>query len=161
MTLLEVSALRTEISTAGGVVRPVDDVSFTVEAGETVGLVGESGSGKTMTGMSVMRLLPPGPDRGRLDPLDGRELRDLDEAAMRRARGDRIAMVFQDPMTSLNPVRTIGSQLREAYRSTAAARRRPRRSAPRRCCASSACPGRARWPTTTRTGSPAGCASGR
>jgi len=117
VTLLEVSRLRTEISTAGGVVRPVDDVSFTVEAGETVGLVGESGSGKTMTGMSVMRLLPPG---GRIVDgsvrLDGRDLCELDEAAMRRIRGDQIAMVFQDPMTSLNPVRTIGSQLREAYR---------------------------------------------
>ncbi len=130
MSLLEVTDLRTEIGTGPDAVRPVDGVTFRVEAGETVGLVGESGSGKTMTGMSVMRLLPPG---GRIVEgsvrFDGRELRDLSDQEMRRIRGNDIAMIFQDPMTSLNPTRTVGSQLQEAYRihrggSAAAAGRR-------------------------------------
>ncbi len=117
MALLEVSGLRTEIATRGGRVRPVDDVSFSVEAGETVGLVGESGSGKTMTGMSIIRLLPPGGSVvGGSVRFDGVELTDLDDTGIRRLRGNDIAMISQDPMTSLNPTRTIGSQLREAYR---------------------------------------------
>ncbi|MEU4292341.1 ABC transporter ATP-binding protein [Kribbella sp. NPDC026596] len=117
MSLLEVTGLRTEIDTARGRIRPVDGVSFAVRAGETLGVVGESGSGKTMTGMSIMRLLPPGGSiAGGSIRLDGRELTELDEPAMRKVRGSELAMIFQDPMTSLNPVRTIGSQLREAYR---------------------------------------------
>jgi peptide/nickel transport system ATP-binding protein len=117
MSLLEVTDLRTEIVTGDGVVRPVDGVTFSVDAGETVGLVGESGSGKTMTGMSVVRLLPPGGSVvGGSVRFDGRELTELTEPQMRALRGDEIAMIFQDPMTSLNPTRTIGSQLREAYR---------------------------------------------
>ncbi|MDX6240427.1 MAG: peptide/nickel transport system ATP-binding protein ddpF [Kribbellaceae bacterium] len=117
MSLLEVSGLCTEIDTRQGRIRPVDGVTFSVEAGETLGVVGESGSGKTMTGMSIMRLLPPGGSivDGSIR-LDGQELTGLDEPAMRRLRGSQLAMIFQDPMTSLNPVRTIGSQLREAYR---------------------------------------------
>ncbi|MEV0798537.1 ABC transporter ATP-binding protein [Kribbella sp. NPDC050281] len=117
MSLLEVSGLRTEIDTRQGRIRPVDGVSFSVEAGQTLGLVGESGCGKTMTGLSILRLLPPGGTvTGGSVRLDGEELTGLDEPAMRRLRGRRMAMIFQDPMTSLNPVRTIGSQLREAYR---------------------------------------------
>jgi peptide/nickel transport system ATP-binding protein len=117
VSLLEVTNLRTEITTREGLIRPVDDVSFTVNPGETVGLVGESGSGKTMTGMSVMRLLPPGGAvTGGSIRFDGHELADLSEAKMRQLRGNDVAMIFQDPMTSLNPTRTIGSQLREAYR---------------------------------------------
>jgi len=130
VTLLEVRGLRTEIDTGGGTVCPVDGVSFSVAAGETVGLVGESGSGKTMTGMSVMALLPPGGRiaRGSIS-LEGRELVGLAPRELRRLRGADVAMVFQDPMTSLNPTRTIGSQLVEAYRihrggSVRAARRR-------------------------------------
>ncbi|SDS18651.1 peptide/nickel transport system ATP-binding protein [Friedmanniella luteola] len=117
MSLLEVRGLRTEIATRTGRVRPVDDVSFSLEAGETLGLVGESGSGKTMTGMSLIRLLPPGGAVvGGSVRFDGVELTELDDAGIRRLRGNEIAMVSQDPMTSLNPTRTIGSQLREAYR---------------------------------------------
>ena len=117
MSLLEVTGLRTEIATREGVVRPVDGVSLTVQAGQTVGLVGESGSGKTMTGMSIMRLLPPGGSitAGSIR-FDGVELTGLDAAGMRRLRGNEIALISQDPMTALNPTRTIGSQLREAYR---------------------------------------------
>jgi peptide/nickel transport system ATP-binding protein len=117
VSLLEITGLRTEIATRGEVVRPVDGVSLTVAAGEAVGLVGESGSGKTMTGMSIMRLLPPGASiTGGSIRFDGTELTGLSEAAMRRLRGNDIALISQDPMSSLNPTRTIGSQLREAYR---------------------------------------------
>ena len=116
MSLLEVADLRTEIATREGTVRPVDGVSLTVGAGEAVGLVGESGSGKTMTGMSVMRLLPKGGSiAGGSIRFAGNELTSLSEPAMRRLRGNEIALISQDPMSSLNPVRTIGSQLREAY----------------------------------------------
>ena len=117
MSLLEVAGLRTEIVTRAGRVRPVDDVTFSVAAGETVGLVGESGSGKTMTGMSIIRLLPAGGSIvGGSIRFDGVELTGLGDAAMRALRGNDVAMISQDPMTSLNPTRTIGSQLREAYR---------------------------------------------
>jgi peptide/nickel transport system ATP-binding protein len=117
VSLLEITGLRTEIATRSTVVRPVDGVSLTVAAGEAVGLVGESGSGKTMTGMSIMRLLPPGGSiTGGSITFDGTELTGLSEAAMRRLRGNDIALISQDPMSSLNPTRTIGSQLREAYR---------------------------------------------
>jgi peptide/nickel transport system ATP-binding protein len=117
VSLLEIAGLRTEIATREGKVRAVDGVSLTVDAGEAVGLVGESGSGKTMTGMSVMRLLPAGGAiTGGSVRFAGNELTSLSEAAMRRLRGNEIALISQDPMSSLNPVRTIGSQLREAYR---------------------------------------------
>ncbi|MET0694213.1 MAG: ABC transporter ATP-binding protein [Propionibacteriaceae bacterium] len=117
MSLLEVRNLRTQIVTRAGRVTPVDDVTFSVNAGETVGLVGESGSGKTMTGMSLIRLLPPGGSVvGGSIRFDQTELTALDDAGIRRLRGNDIAMISQDPMTSLNPTRTIGSQLREAYR---------------------------------------------
>jgi peptide/nickel transport system ATP-binding protein len=117
VSLLEVTGLRTEIATREGRVRPVDGVTFSLDAGEILGLVGESGSGKTMTGMSIMALLPRGGSitAGSIR-FDGRELTGLDAAGLRRLRGNDIALISQDPMTSLNPTRTIGSQLREAYR---------------------------------------------
>jgi peptide/nickel transport system ATP-binding protein len=117
VSLLEITDLRTQIATADGLVRPVDGVTLSVEEGQCVGLVGESGSGKTMTGMSVMRLLPPGGSiAGGSVRFGGTELTSLDDAAMRQLRGNDIALISQDPMTSLNPTRTIGSQLREAYK---------------------------------------------
>jgi peptide/nickel transport system ATP-binding protein len=117
VSLLEITDLRTQIATADCLVRPVDGVTLSVEEGQCVGLVGESGSGKTMTGMSVMRLLPPGGSiAGGSVRFGGTELTSLDDAAMRQLRGNDIALISQDPMTSLNPTRTIGSQLREAYK---------------------------------------------
>ena len=111
-TLLEIEDLHTEIRLRSRTVRAVDGVSFTVAAGETVGIVGESGCGKTMTGLSVMRLLPPGGRiAGGVVRFKGRDLVTADAQTMRSIRGNEIGMVFQDPMTSLNPTMTIGSQI--------------------------------------------------
>ena len=114
--VLEVQDLRTHFVTSEGTTRAVDGVSFTVSAGETLGIVGESGCGKSVTALSIMRLLPPGLGRhvGGSIRCDGTDLVALSEAAMRRVRGGRIAMVFQEPMTSLNPVLTVGEQIAEA-----------------------------------------------
>ncbi|MBM3570092.1 MAG: ABC transporter ATP-binding protein [Alphaproteobacteria bacterium] len=114
--VLEVADLRTHFFTQDGVTRAVDGVSFTVGAGETVGIVGESGCGKSVTALSILRLLPPriGRTVGGAVRFDGRDLLELDEAAMRDIRGNRIAMIFQEPMTSLNPVLTIGDQIAES-----------------------------------------------
>ncbi len=115
MALLEVNNLVTRIALRKAEVRAVEDVSFTVEAGETLGIVGESGSGKTMTGMSILGLLPPGGyiKSGEII-FDGRDLVKLSEDQMQSVRGNDISMVFQDPMTSLNPVLTVGQQIGEA-----------------------------------------------
>jgi peptide/nickel transport system ATP-binding protein len=114
--LLRVDDLRTHFFTLDGVTRAVDGVSLSVEAGETLGVVGESGCGKSVTALSIMRLLPP--KLGRVVSgairFDGRDLLALSEAEMRDIRGNRIAMIFQEPMTSLNPVLTIGDQIAEA-----------------------------------------------
>ena len=113
--VLEVANLRTEFKTAAGVVKAVDDVSFSVGRGQIMGLVGESGSGKSMTGYSIMGLIDaPGRIVGGSIRLNGQELLGLDAEAMRRIRGDRIAMIFQDPMMTLNPVLKIGTQMTEA-----------------------------------------------
>jgi oligopeptide transport system ATP-binding protein len=113
--LLEIRDLHTEFRTGAGVVRAVDGVSFSVDPGETVAIVGESGSGKSVSAMSILRLIPDPPGRitGGEIMFAGRDLMGLDEAAMRQIRGGDIGMVFQEPMTSLNPVLTIGRQLTE------------------------------------------------
>jgi oligopeptide/dipeptide ABC transporter ATP-binding protein len=115
--LLEVRDLRTSFFTDAGEVRAVDGVSFALEPGKLMGLVGESGSGKTVSVLSIMRLLP---ERGRVTGgavlFEGRDLLALSEPEMRAVRGAKIAMIFQEPMTSLNPVFTIGSQIGEAVR---------------------------------------------
>src|SRR5215813_7599267 len=117
MSLLEVRNLKTFFSTRRGEVRSVDDVSFTLERGETLSLVGESGCGKSVTALSIMRLVsPPGRIVGGEIFFEGRDLLKLGEAEMRAIRGDDIAMIFQDPMTSLNPVYTVGDQIAEAVR---------------------------------------------
>ncbi len=112
--LLEVDGLRTHFFTRAGVVKAVDDVSFTVRKGEVMGLVGESGSGKSMTGYSIMGLIdPPGRIVDGSIRLNGRDLRALSSEELRQLRGNRIAMVFQDPMMTLNPVLSIAVQMVE------------------------------------------------
>src|SRR5712664_1646411 len=113
--LLEVRGLHTEFRTGAGLVRAVDGVSYTVEHGETVAIVGESGSGKSVGALSIRRLIPNPPGRITAGEVlfDGRDLRRLSEAQMREVRGRDIGMVFQEPMTSLNPVLTIGRQITE------------------------------------------------
>ncbi len=113
---LDVKDLQTWFYTRQGIVKAVDGVSFDLRKGETLGIVGESGCGKSITALSVMRLVPGPPGRiigGRVT-LDGRDLLDLDESEMRLVRGNDISMIFQEPMTSLNPVLTIGYQIAEA-----------------------------------------------
>ncbi|HSA90048.1 MAG TPA: ABC transporter ATP-binding protein [Burkholderiales bacterium] len=114
-TLLEVRNLRTTFLTSAGVVRAVDGVSWDVQEGETVALVGESGCGKSVSALSIMRLVaePAGRIEGGEIHYKGRDLLKLTEAEMQHVRGREIAMVFQEPMTSLNPVLTIGRQLTE------------------------------------------------
>jgi oligopeptide/dipeptide ABC transporter ATP-binding protein len=115
--LLEVRNLRTQFSTRAGLVRAVDDVSFYLDRGELLGLVGESGCGKSITALSIMRLIaPPGRIVDGEVLFDGKDLLKLSDDQMRAMRGDDIAMIFQDPMTSLNPVFTVGEQIGEALR---------------------------------------------
>ena len=113
--LLEVRDLHTEFRTGAGVVRAVDGVSYTVDPGETVAIVGESGSGKSVGALSVMRLIPDPPGRitGGEILFNRRDLLHISEEEMRQVRGGEIGMVFQEPMTSLNPVLTIGRQITE------------------------------------------------
>ena len=115
--LLEVDGLKTYFYSKAGVVRAVDDVSFTVARGEVLGLVGESGSGKSMTGYSIMGLIdPPGRIVAGDLRLDGHDLRAMGEEDLRKLRGNRIAMIFQDPMMTLNPVLRIDVQMIETIR---------------------------------------------
>ena len=114
MALLQIEDLRTEIQLKNGVVHAVDGVSLHVDEGETLGIVGESGCGKTMTALSIMDLLPNG---GRIAggsiKLNGREITGLDPVEIRKVRGDEIGMIFQDPLSSLNPTHTVGAQIAE------------------------------------------------
>src|SRR6267378_2503936 len=115
--LLEVNHLQTQFPTRAGLVRAVDDVSFYLDGGELLGLVGESGCGKSITALSIMRLIaPPGKIVGGEIIFDGKNLLKLSHEEIRAIRGDDIAMIFQDPMTSLNPVYTVGEQIAEALR---------------------------------------------
>lgn len=115
--LLQVNNLQTHFPTRAGLVRAVDGVSFYIDKGELLGLVGESGCGKSITALSIMRLIaPPGKIVGGEISFDGRNLLKLSDSEMRAIRGDDIAMIFQDPMTSLNPVFTVGEQIAEALR---------------------------------------------
>jgi len=117
-TLLEVDNLQTQFLTSAGVVKAVDGISYDVEEGETVAIVGESGCGKSVGALSIMRLIPWPPGRivGGAVRFQGRDLVQLSDAEMRHVRGRQIGMVFQAPMTSLNPVLTIGLQLTETVR---------------------------------------------
>ncbi len=118
MALLDVRDLKTYFHTRDGVVKAVDGVSFSVEKGETVGIVGESGSGKSVTCYSLLQLIPQPPGRieGGQALFDGMDLLSLSEREMRAVRGSRVGMIFQDPMTSLNPYMKISTQLIEPLR---------------------------------------------
>ncbi|MBW6397374.1 ABC transporter ATP-binding protein [Roseomonas sp. HJA6] len=117
MALLEVENLQTHFRTPDGINRAVDGISFHVEAGETVAIVGESGCGKSVTSMSILRLIPepPGKIAGSIR-FNGRDLLKLSDKEMRAVRGNEISMIFQEPMTSLNPVLTVGKQIGETLR---------------------------------------------
>ncbi len=117
MALLEIDRLQTHFRTPDGINRAVDGVSFNIEAGQTLAVVGESGCGKSVTAMSILRLIPepPGKMAGAIRFL-GQNLLDCSDAEMRRIRGNEISMIFQEPMTSLNPVLTVGRQIGETLR---------------------------------------------
>jgi len=115
-TLLEVNDLRVTLATAHGPADALRGVSFTLQAGGTLGLIGESGCGKSLTALALMGLLPEGADVAGSIRFGGRELTALDDAAYSALRGDRIAMVFQEPMTALNPLHPIGRQIAEPLR---------------------------------------------
>src|ERR1700712_837287 len=117
-TILNVKNLQTVFFTNSGLFKAVDDISFSVRRGETLAIVGESGCGKSVTAFSIMRLVPDPPGRivGGSVVLDGTDLLRLDETEMRAIRGNRISMIFQEPMTSLNPVMTVGQQITEVVR---------------------------------------------
>jgi peptide/nickel transport system ATP-binding protein len=116
--ILDVKNLKTVFFTASGLFKAVDDLSFNVRRGETLAIVGESGCGKSVSALSIMRLVPnpPGKIVGGTVTLEGTNLLALDEETMRSIRGNRISMIFQEPMTSLNPVMRIGTQITEAVR---------------------------------------------
>src|SRR3712207_4116185 len=117
MPLLEVDRLQTHFRTPDGINRAVDGVSFHVGAGETLAVVGESGCGKSVTAMSVLRLIPEPPGKiAGSTRFNGRDLLRLPERQMRDIRGNEISMIFQEPMTSLNPVLTVGRQIGETLR---------------------------------------------
>ena len=116
-SILEVTDLRTSFFTEGGEVKAVDGVTFDVPAGKTLGIVGESGSGKSITAMSILQLIShPGKIKGGEIKFRGKNLLDLTEKEMRKIRGNQISMIFQEPMTSLNPTYTVGQQIRESYK---------------------------------------------
>jgi ABC-type microcin C transport system duplicated ATPase subunit YejF len=160
MPLLEVKDLTIVLQTQRGPARAVRDVGFTLERGQTLGLVGESGCGKSITVMALMGLLPENAQVTGSIRFDGQELVGLSEAGLCALRGDRIGMVFQEPMTALNPVHTIGHQVAEPlrlHRGLWVPRRPARKPSP--CSTASASPMRRAASTPTRTSSPAGSAS--
>lgn len=117
MSLLEVKDLTVEFYTAEGVVRAVDNLSYTIDRGEKFGVVGESGAGKSVTALSLLRLIEsPGQIQSGEIILDGQNLLELSESELRKIRGNKISMIFQDAQTALNPVYTIGEQISEAIR---------------------------------------------
>jgi peptide/nickel transport system ATP-binding protein len=155
--LLEVKDLTVSFPTSDGLVQAVRGVTFTVEAGRTLGIVGESGSGKTVLTQTLLGLTP-GADVSGQAVFSGTDLLKLSEDRLRRVRGAQISVIFQDPLTSLHPLYKVGWQIVEMIRAhdrSPASRRPP--SVPSTCCAGWAFPGRSSACTTIRTSSPAGC----
>ena len=161
MALLEVDQLQTHFGTPDGVVRAVEGLSFSIDAGETVAIVGESGCGKSVTSMSILRLInePPGRIAGEIR-FQGRNLLKVSEAEMRQLRGNDISMIFQEPMTSLNPVLNVGRQIGETLAAASGAVGQAGRGACRRHAHPGRHPGSRRAAcANTRTSFPAACAS--
>jgi ABC-type dipeptide/oligopeptide/nickel transport system ATPase component len=160
--LLQVEHLAVEFSTASGPVRAVDGVSFAVHRGEALGVVGESGCGKSVTALSIMRLLPSPPGRiaGGAITLDGRDVLALPIPELRALRGRHLAMIFQDPMSALSPLHSVGRQLAEAVRLHRPVSRAKRGRWARRGCARWACPTRNSVCTACPTNCRAVCGSG-
>ena len=159
--VMEIADLQTQFLLREGVVRAVDGFSCTLGAGETLGIVGESGCGKSMTALSILRLVPDPPGRivGGSIRLDGRELLTLSDAEMRRVRGNEISMVFQEPMTSLNPVVTIGRQISEVITLHQGLSSRAALEKTSRCSRWSVSPSLSGGSTNIRMRCPAACAS--
>ena len=143
--------------------RAVDGMSFDLQRGETLGLVGESGCGKSVTAMTMLQLIPSPPSviAGGSVLYNGADLLQFDEERMRAIRGNQISMIFQDPMTSLNPVLTVGEQIARLRCSTSSSIGARRANWRWRCCRGSTSRSRGAAPTSIRTSSPAACASGR
>jgi ABC-type dipeptide/oligopeptide/nickel transport system ATPase component len=162
--VLEVLGLRTWFFTDEGVARAVDDVTYRIPRGKTLGLVGESGCGKSVTSLSILRLIPepPGKTISGSILLEGKNLLDLSESEMRDLRGNDIAMIFQEPMTALNPVYTIGDQIIEAVRLHMGLDARPPRGPARSRCSrrSGSLRPNLGW-TSIRISSRAACGSAR
>ena len=159
--LLEIEDLRTQIKLKQGTVRAVNGVSLHVDPGETLGVVGESGCGKTMTALSIMNLLPVGGHIvGGSIRLNGREISNLSDDDMRDIRGNEIGMIFQDPLTSLNPTMTVGGRSPRRSSCTARSARSRRTTGRWRCWTWSGCRRPRNGSASTRTSSPAGCGSG-
>ena len=159
--VLQVKGLKTYYYTEEGVVPAVDGLDFEVEPGETFAIVGESGCGKSVTSLSILRLIPSPPGKiidGEII-YHGQDLVKKSEREMRSIRGNDISMIFQEPMTSLNPVFTVGQQM--ANRSVSISRwaRRKCSKSPSKCCGSSASRSRNTSSTIIQTSSPAVCAS--
>lgn len=133
--LLEVKNLITSFSIGSHEFNAVDDCSFAVRKGKTLGIVGESGCGKSVTSLSIMRLIPtpPGKIKSGQIMFEGRNLLELNEEDMRQLRGNKISMIFQEPMTSLNPVFTIGDQISEVFRIHRGKSKKKLASSPLRC----------------------------
>jgi len=160
--LLQVEDLRVEFATEDGVVHAVDGISYSVQAGRTLGIVGESGSGKTVSSLTAMGLTRSHSTRisGRI-MFEGRNLLEASSDELRRIRGDDIAMIFQDPLSSMHPFYKVGTQLVEAVRVIAMSPGRPRATARLSCSSSWAFPTPCAAWINTRTSSPAVCVSAR
>jgi peptide/nickel transport system ATP-binding protein len=160
LTLLQVQNLVVEFPHRRGTLRALDRISFDIAPGEILGVVGESGAGKSLTGAAIIGLLePPGRVAGGQILLEGQRIDNLSFDAMRHIRGRKIGAIFQDPLTSLNPLYTVGRQLIETIQAHLPVNESKPASAPSACCRTPAFPRPSSASTTSRTSSPAACVS--